>query len=81
MTQTTSKQVPGLSTEDATQIRAGLVWLESAPYWAEDKAWESFCSWCDNATSATECFSAASATDDGFLWQDEDDNEWEHLCC
>lgn len=79
MTTATNRQILGLTAEQATEIRAALIWLGAAPAWAYDSAAESLDDWADNTTDATECFSAVQPTDGGFLWQDEDGDEFEHL--
>lgn len=76
----THQQIAGLDANQATKIRDGLLWLESTPAWHYDTAANAFDEWSANCVEADECFSAIESTDDGFLWQDEDGNELEHVC-
>ena len=81
MIRTTSKQVPGLSAEDAIAIRAALAYAKAAPFWAEDAVWESLGQWLRDCHPQL-ADRLTGPTDDGFLWLDGDDiGEWEHLCC
>ena len=79
MDATPRKQVPGLSADDATAIRNGLLWLESTPPWAYDLSAEAFYDWYTETMNADETFDPTASTENGFLWEDEDDNEFEHV--
>lgn len=77
MEATPRKQVPDLSAAQAAEIRNSLLWLECTPPWAYDRSAEAFDDWC--AATTDETFDPVGSTDSGFLWADEDGDEWEHV--
>ena len=77
---TNTKQIAGLSIGTAIEIRTALVWLETSPEWAYERAASMFQDWILSIELGTEESCPIDATDDGFLWMDENGKEWEHLC-